>query len=39
MVCPGYDGVRVGKDLMVDRDLVSYFREVMLIREKNNAKK
>ena len=39
MVCPGYADVRVGKDLDRDRDLVSYFREVMLLRERNNAKK
>ena len=39
MVCPGYEDVRVGKDLMVDRDLVPHYGEVMLIQEKNNAKK
>ena len=39
MVCPGYADVRVGKDLDRDRDLVSYFREVMLLRERNNVKK
>ena len=39
MVCPGYAEVRVGKDMRRDQDLVSYFREVLILREKRKSKK
>ena len=39
MACPGYENLRVGKDMMNDGDLVKYFREVLLIREKRNVQK
>jgi hypothetical protein len=38
MVCPGYVELRIGKNMQKDRDLVSYFREVLLIREKKKSK-
>ena len=38
MACPGYEDLRVGKDMMNDGDLVKYFREVLVIREKNKKK-
>ena len=37
MVCPGYVELRVGKDMQKDKDLVSYFREVLLTREKKKS--
>ena len=39
MVCPGYEDIRVGKDMMKDRDLVNYFREVLMLREKRKCDK
>ena len=39
MVCPGYAELRVGKDMRRDQDLVSYFREVLILREKRKSKK
>ena len=36
MSCPGYAELRVGKDMTKDTDMVSYFREVMIQREKSN---
>ena len=39
MVCPGYADLRVGKDMRSDQDLVSYFRELILLREKRKRKK
>ena len=37
MVCPGYVELRIGKDMQKDKDLVSYFREVLLTREKKKS--
>ena len=37
MVCPGYAELRAGKDMQKDVDLVSYFREVLLLREKKKC--
>ena len=34
MYCPVYGQLRVGKDMGVDADLVSYFIDVLLMREK-----
>ena len=34
MYCPGYEQLRVGKDMGEDADLGSYFRDVLLMREK-----
>ena len=34
MSCPGYAELRVGKDMGKDTDMVSYFREVLILREK-----
>jgi hypothetical protein len=34
MLCAGYEQLRVGKDMGTDGDLVIYFREVLLLREK-----
>ena len=34
MSCPGYAELRVGKDMEEDTDMVSYFREVLILREK-----
>ena len=34
MVCSSYRDIRVGKDLSDNRDLVKYYREVLLRREK-----
>ena len=31
--CPAYAGLREGKDLKCDKDLVKYFQQVMKIRE------
>ena len=39
MACPGYAELRAGKDMSKDKDLVDYFREVMLLREKRKCKK
>ena len=39
MACPGYEDLRVGKDMMMDGDLVNYFREVLLLREKRKLTK
>ena len=39
MACPGYEDLRAGKDMMKDEDLVSYFREVLLLREKRKHRK
>ena len=35
MECTSYDHVRVGKKLEVDKDLISYFKEVMKIKMTN----
>ena len=35
MECTSYDHVRVGKKLEVDKDLISYFKEVMKIKMRN----
>ena len=37
MVCPGYVELRIGRDMQKDKDLVSYFREVLLTREKKKS--
>ena len=34
MLCAGYEHLRIGKDMGTDGDLVTYFREVLLLREK-----
>ena len=34
MSCTGYKELRVGKDMSKDGDLVTFFMEVLLIREK-----
>ena len=34
MSCPGYEELRMGKDMEMNGDLVQYFREVLLAREK-----
>ena len=34
LVCPAYSGIRDGKDMSCDKDLISYIRQVMLVREK-----
>ena len=34
MLWAGYEQLRVGKDMGTDGDLVIYFREVLLLREK-----
>ena len=39
MTCMGYREQRIGKDLGKDTDLVAYFREVLLLREKRKSKK
>ena len=39
IACPGYEDLRVGKDMMNDGDLVKYFREVLLIRERRKVQK
>ena len=39
MACPGYEDLRLGKDMMNDRDLVKYFRVVLLIRERRKVQK
>ena len=39
MTCMGYVELRTGKDLEKDTDLVAYFREVLLLREKRKSKK
>ena len=39
MACPGYEDLRAGKDMSKDGDLVSYFREVLLLREKRKLTK
>ena len=39
MACTGYEDLRVGKDMMNDGDLVKYFREVLLIRERRKVQK
>ena len=39
MTCMGYEEQRDGKDLGKDTDLVAYFREVLLLREKRKSKK
>ena len=38
MACPGYRDLRVGKDMMMDGDLVNYFREVLLLRERRQSR-
>ena len=32
MLCPSYSSYRVGKDLQSDKDLVDYFRQIILLR-------
>ena len=32
--CPSYNNLRIEKDLDNDKDLVEYFRKIILIREK-----
>ena len=39
MACPGYEDLWAGKDMSKDGDLVSYFREVLLLREKRKLTK
>ena len=39
MACPGYEDLRVGKDIMKDSDLVNYFRKVLLLRERRKNMK
>jgi hypothetical protein len=39
MACPGYKDLRVGKDMMMDGNLVNYFREVLLLRERRQSRK
>ena len=34
MLCAGYEHLRIGKDMGTDGDLLTYFREVLLLREK-----
>ena len=34
MICAGYEQLRAGKDMGTDGDLVNYFRDVLLLREK-----
>jgi len=34
MFCTGYEELRIGKDMQEDRDLVSYFREALLVRDR-----
>ena len=36
IICPAYKHLREGKSLFCDKDLVQYFKEVLLIREKVN---
>ena len=33
-----YEDLRAGKDMLKDADLVKYFREVLLLREKRKLK-
>ena len=39
MTCPGYSELRVGKDMSRNQDLATYFRDVLLLREKRKSKK
>ena len=32
LICPGYEKLRSGRDFSCDRDLVEYFRQVLLQR-------
>ena len=34
LICPAYSELRQGKDIKNDKDLVSYIKQVMKIREK-----
>ena len=36
--CPAFSSLREGKNLHNDMDLITYFREVMKIRENESAK-
>ena len=39
MSCPGYSEFRAGRDMERDSDLVAFFRDVLLAREKRKCMK
>ena len=37
MFCTGYEDLRLGKDMREDKDLVSFFRDVLKMRERKKT--